>query len=51
MDIPLLDDADDVGRVMTGYTWGAGAYGAPWPACTLFQSEDDGQYGRRQVLD
>ena len=40
MDIPLLDDADDVGRALTGFYWGAGAYGAPWPACTLFQSED-----------
>jgi hypothetical protein len=25
VDIPLLDDADDVGRVMTGFYWGAGA--------------------------
>jgi hypothetical protein len=40
MDIPLLEDAADVGRVMTGFTWGAGTYGAPRPACTLFQSED-----------
>jgi hypothetical protein len=44
MDIPLLDDADDVGRVMTGFYWGAGAYGAPWPACVLFQSEDGSVY-------
>jgi hypothetical protein len=40
MDMPLLDDADDVGRVLTGFYWGAGAYGAPRPACVLFQSED-----------
>ncbi len=40
MDIPLLEDADDVGRVLSGLYWGAGAYGAPWPACVLFQSED-----------
>jgi hypothetical protein len=28
IDIPLLDDADDVGRVVSGFYWGAGAYGA-----------------------
>jgi hypothetical protein len=40
MDIPLLDDADGVGQVMTGFYWSAGAYGAPWPVCVLFQSRD-----------
>jgi hypothetical protein len=43
-DIPLLDDADDVGRVMSGFYWAAGAYGTPWPRCTLFQSEDGTVY-------
>jgi hypothetical protein len=44
MDIPLLDDADDVGRVMSGFYWGADAYGAPWPACVLFHGEDGTLY-------
>jgi hypothetical protein len=35
MEIPLLDDADDVGRVMTGFYWDVGAFGAPWPTSVL----------------
>jgi Putative phage tail protein len=45
LDIPLLQDLDDVQRVATGHYWAGGAYvDPPWEGAVLFSSDDGAVY-------
>jgi hypothetical protein len=45
LDIPLLQDLDDVQRVATGTYWAGGAYfDPPWKGAALFSSDDGAVY-------
>jgi len=45
LDLPLLQDLDDVQRVATGTYWAGGAYfDPPWKGAVLFSSDDGAVY-------
>jgi hypothetical protein len=45
LDVPLIQDSDDVNRAATGHYWAAAAYfDPPWRGAVLFSSDDGAVY-------